>query len=105
MELKIYRCGESKPAGTGPVLKEELYRAESHDFNLVRVEAGAGKPPHPYAAGDSFMLVVGGALHLLVDGETHTLSPGDVAFIPKGAARGFTAGAAGASFFAAHLRG
>lgn len=104
MQPTIHRCAEPKPAGSPPVLKQELYRRDPHDFNLVRVEPGTGKPPHPYGAGDSFMLVLAGELLLHVDGEIYTLAPGDVAFIPRGAVRGFTAGAAGASFFAAHLR-
>lgn len=103
--FQVYTLTEAKPGGTPPVLKEELYRQAAHDFNLVRVEAGAGKPPHPYADGDSFMLVLSGQLELQVDGQSQTLNPGQLAFIPKGAVRGFTAGPAGAAFFAAHLRG
>lgn len=105
MEPTITRCLETKPAGTPPVLKEELYRADAHDFNLVRVDAGVGKPPHPYNAGDSFMLVMSGLLNLNVDGQTYALNAGDLAMIPKGATRGFTAGPEGCTFFAAHLRG
>ncbi len=105
MEPIITKCLEPKSAGSMPVRKEELYRADAHDFNLVQVEAGAGKPPHPYTAGDSFMLVLSGLLNLVVDGNTYPLEPGTLAVIPKGAVRGFTAGPEGATFFAAHLRG
>lgn len=104
MQPTIYRCAEPKRDGTPPVLKQELYRADHHDFNLVQVEPGMGKSPHPYSAGGSFMLVLSGELLLDVDGEQYSLKPSDVAFIPKGAVRGFTAGTAGATFFAAHLR-
>lgn len=105
MQPSIYQCVGSKPEGSPPVWKEELYRAGQNDFNLVQVEPGAGKPPHPYAAGDSFMLVLAGKLDLQVDGQVYSLDPGQLAVIPKGAVRGFTAGAAGATFFAAHLPG
>lgn len=104
MEPMITKCLESKPAGLMPVLKEELYRADAHDFNLVRVDAGVGKPPHPYNAGDSFMLVLSGLLNLVVDEKSYALEAGTLAIIPKGATRGFTAGSEGATFFAAHLR-
>lgn len=104
MKPTIYQCAEPKAVGTPPVLKQELSRADHHDFNIVQVEPGAGKSPHPYSAGGSFMLVISGELLLEVDGEKYTLNPSDVAFIPKGAARGFVAGTTGATFFAAHLR-
>lgn len=104
MKPMIHRCREPKPAGSPPVFKQELYGRDHHDFNLVRVEPGMGRAPHPYHEGDSFMLLLFGDLLLHVDGELYTLAPGDVAFIPKGAVRGFTAGGDGASFFAAHLR-
>ncbi|BDG60073.1 cupin domain-containing protein [Caldinitratiruptor microaerophilus] len=105
MEPTIYTCTERKPPGTPPVLKEELYRADAHDFNLVRADPGADRPPHPHDAGDSFMLVLEGELHLHVDGRVYPLMPGQLAVIPRGAVRGFTAGPQGATFFAAHLRG
>lgn len=105
MEPIITKCLEAKPVGSLPVLKDELYRADAHDFNLVRVDAGIGKPPHPYNAGDSFMLVLSGLLNLVVDGQTYPLEAGALAVIPKGATRGFTAGPDGATFFATHLRG
>lgn len=104
-QTTIFQVNEPAPTGSGPVRKEELYRADRHDFNLVQVQPGMGKPLHPHHAGDSFMLVTVGLLNLTVDGETFPLGPGQVAFIPQGAVRGFTAGPEGATFFAAHLRG
>ncbi len=104
MEPTIHRLTEAKPTGSPPVLKEELYRAGHHDFNVVRVEPGVGKPPHPHDAGDSFMLVLSGLLNLQVDGKMYPLNPGELAVIPKGAVRGFNAGPDGATFFAAHLK-
>lgn len=104
MQPTIYRCSEPKPTGSPPVLKQELYRTSHHDFNLVWVEPGTGKPPHPHHAGDSLMLVVFGELVLNVDGALYSLKPGDLAFIPKGAVRGFVAGEPGATFFASHLQ-
>lgn len=105
MEPVIHRLTKTGSAGDAPFAKEELYRGPNHDFNLVRVGPGAGKPPHPHNPGDSFMLVLSGLLHLTVDGTAYDLAPGDLAIIPKGAVRGFTAGAEGATFFAAHLQG
>lgn len=105
MEPRILRCLDPKPADSLPILREELYRAEAHDFNLIRVDPEVEKPPHPYTAGDSFMLVLAGRLQLMVDGQSYDLRPGDLAFIPKGAVRGFRTGPEGATFFAGHLRG
>lgn len=100
----IIQVNEPASQGNGPVRKEELYRADAHDFNVVQVQPGMGKPPHPYDAGDSFMLITAGLLNLVVDGETLPLGPGQLALIPQGVVRGFTAGPEGATFFAAHLR-
>ncbi|HEY3366777.1 MAG TPA: cupin domain-containing protein [Symbiobacteriaceae bacterium] len=105
MEPVIYQCNTGRPEGAPPVTKEELYCGTNHDFNLVRVAAGAGRPPHPHNAGDSFMLVLTGTLHLSVDGKVYDLPPGALAIIPKGAVRGFTAGDQDVTFFAAHLQG
>lgn len=96
---------EAKPAGAPAILREELYRADTHDFNLVRIDPLMGPPPHPYPAGDSFMFVVTGLINLEVDGAQYELKTGQMAIIPKGAARGFKAGPEGAVLFAAHLRG
>lgn len=47
MRPTIYQCGEAKPAGSPAVLRQELYRADHHDFNLVHVDPNRGKPPPP----------------------------------------------------------
>ncbi|MFO7273746.1 MAG: cupin domain-containing protein [Bacillota bacterium] len=104
MEPKIFRCTDPKPAGSPALLREELCRDASYDINLVRVDAGVEKPEHPFDAGDSFMLVLSGELRLVVDGQAYDLHPGDLAWIPKGAARGFTAGPGGMTMVAVHLR-
>lgn len=105
MKPTIHQVNEPASAAGGPVRKEEIYRADSHDFNLVQVQPGMGKPPHPYHGGDSFMLITAGLLHLTVDDAIFPLTPGQLVLIPKGAVRGFTGGPEGATFFAAHLRG
>lgn len=102
---RIIDCGEAKPAGAPAIFREELYRADAHDFNLVRIDPLMGPPPHPYPAGDSFMFVVSGYINLEVEGQPYELKAGQLAIIPKGAARGFKAGPEGATLFAAHLRG
>lgn len=105
MEPVIRTCSGPKPAGAPPLLIEELHRAEYHDLTLVRIDAGQSRPPHPYVAGDSFMLVLEGELDLLVDGRVFPLQSGQLALVPRGATRGFTSGSAGATFLAGHLRG
>jgi mannose-6-phosphate isomerase-like protein (cupin superfamily) len=87
-----------------PFDREMLYQGNHHDFNLIKAHAGFHKMPHPFHAGDSFMLVLKGSMELIVDDATYTLSEGQVAFIPKGASRGFTAGPDGFTMFAAHLK-
>lgn len=104
MEPRIFRCTDPKPAGAPPLLRDELCRGASYDVNLVRIDANLEKPAHPFEAGDSFMLVLAGLLHLVVDGQVYDLNAGDLAWIPKGAVRGFTAGPEGATMVAAHLR-
>lgn len=104
MEPRIVRLDTEKPAGA-PLMRELLYQGEGYDFNWIQVEPGLYKEPHPYAAGDSFMLVVKGAMTLLVDGGSYELGAGQLAIIPKGAVRGFTAGPDGFTMFAAHLKG
>lgn len=104
MEPKIYSAFEMMD-GPLPFDRELIYQGDSHDFNLIRANAGFHKMPHPYAAGDSFMLVLKGSMELIVEEKTYTLSAGQVAFIPKGASRGFTAGPEGFTMFAAHLKG
>lgn len=105
MEPKILRLTEPKGAGAPPLLRNELYRADAHDFNLIQVDANVTKDPHPYDHGDSFMIIVAGSMKLQVDGTFYPLSAGQMAIIPKGAMRGFVAGPEGLTFFAAHLRG
>jgi quercetin dioxygenase-like cupin family protein len=91
--------------GAIPLNRETLYQGDSHDFNCVQAKPGFRMEPHPYTAGDAFMLVLAGAMDLIVDGQTFTLQPGQLAVIPKGATRGFTAGPEGFTMLAAHLRG
>lgn len=104
MEPRIIRCLDPKPAGSPALLREEIYRAAAHDFNLVRLDANLEKPAHPYEASDSFMMVLQGLLHLVVDGQSYDLRAGELAWIPRGAVRGFTTGPDGAVMLAAHLR-
>ena len=104
MEPKIFTLNQPKAEGSAPLFREQLYTAPAHDFNFVQAEPGLFKEPHPYGAGDTFMLVLKGSMELLVDGSAYRLSEGQVAFIPKGAVRGFTAGPEGFTMFAAHLR-
>lgn len=105
MEPLIYRLDDPKPAGTPPVLQEELFDSGPNDVNLVRVDPGTFTPPHAYTAGDAFMLVLSGELCLHVDGHIYCLTGSHIAFIPRGARRGFTAGPEGCTFVAAHLSG
>jgi mannose-6-phosphate isomerase-like protein (cupin superfamily) len=104
MEPKIHTLGGPAAAGSQPLSVECLYARIPHDFNYIQAEPGHYKAPHPYGAGDSFMLVLSGAMDLIVDGETFPLMAGQLAVIPKGAHRGFTAGPEGMTMFAAHLR-
>lgn len=104
MQPVIYNCLAPAPAGAPPLYKEIIYNAEAHDVNLIRVAPGTVKPPHAYTAGDAFMLVLSGRLDLQVEGQTYPLTPGTLALVPRGAARGFTAGPEGAVFLAVHLR-
>lgn len=87
-----------------PFDRELLYQGGHHDFNLIEAKPGFHKMPHPFEAGDSFMLVLKGSMDLIVDDKTYPLAAGQVAFIPKGATRGFTAGPEGFTMFAAHLK-
>lgn len=94
------------PAAVGaeaPIQRTEMYRNQVLDLNLVRVDPGFRKPAHPFAEGDSLMLILAGELKLQVDGEEYVLRPMQLAVIPRGAARGFEAGAEGAMFAASHL--
>lgn len=104
MEPKIHTLSQTKAAGTPPLSVECIYAKIPHDFNFIQADPGEYKAPHPYGAGDSFMLVLSGSMDLNVDGETYPLKAGQLALIPKGAHRGFTAGPAGMTMFAAHLR-
>ncbi|MFZ5817682.1 MAG: cupin domain-containing protein [Bacillota bacterium] len=105
MEAKLIRFRTPKPAGSPPILKEELYRSEAHDFNWVRLDPGFTKEGAVYPAGDAFMFLVEGSLTVTVDDRRFELEPGDLVIVPRGATRGFVAGPAGATFMAAHLRG
>jgi len=105
MEPRILRLDGPKQAGSAPLVRELVHQGDAYDFNWIQVEPGLHKEPHPYTAGDSFMLVVQGAMMLLVDGQSYDLSAGQLAVIPKGAVRGFTAGPEGFAMFAAHLKG
>lgn len=105
MQPQIHRLTAAKPAGTPPLFRQELLRHEQYDLNVVQVAPGAGKEPHPDPSGDAVMLILEGGMTLEVDGASYPLAPGDIAIIPRGATRSFTAGSAGATFFAAHLCG
>lgn len=105
MEPTLYRVDEPRAADALPFDKKTVYFADQHDFNVVQLGPGFYKDPHPYNAGDSFMLILSGQMDLIVDGKTYPLTAGSLAFIPKGAVRGFTAGPEGFTMFAGHLRG
>ncbi|HYF75791.1 MAG TPA: cupin domain-containing protein [Symbiobacteriaceae bacterium] len=104
MEPTIHTLSTTKAAGAGPLSVECLYARIPHDFNYIQADPGHHKSPHPYGAGDSFMLILTGSMELMVDGETFPLKAGQMAVIPKGAHRGFTAGPEGMTMLAAHLR-
>lgn len=104
MEPKIHTLSMTKAPGTQPLSVECLYARIPHDFNYIQADPGHYKAPHPYGAGDSFMLVLAGSMELIVDGQMFPLKAGQLAVIPKGAHRGFTAGPEGMTMFAAHLR-
>ncbi|HYG58212.1 MAG TPA: cupin domain-containing protein [Symbiobacteriaceae bacterium] len=105
MEPKIISVRQPKPEGSGPLYRDMLYQAAAHDFNLIQAVPGFCKEPHPYPAGDAFMLVLQGSMELTVDGVAYPLAAGQLAIVPKGAVRGFTAGPEGFTMFAAHLKG
>jgi quercetin dioxygenase-like cupin family protein len=90
--------------GPLPLSRDTLYQGSAHDFNLVKTAPGFFKDPHPYTAGDAWMLVLEGSMELLVDGASYDLTAGQMAIIPKGAVRGFRAGPKGFSMLAAHLK-
>jgi len=104
MTVKIHTLSPVKAAGTEPLVRECLYAAIPHDFNYIQADPGLHKEPHPYGAGDSFMLILAGSIDLIVDGKTYPLTAGQMAVIPSGAMRGFTAGPEGMTMFAGHLR-
>jgi len=104
MEPKIQTLPLAKTAGTEPLVLQCLYAAIAHDFNYIQADPGLHKNPHPYGAGDSFMLVLAGSMELFVDGTSYAVSAGQFVVLPKGAVRGFTAGPEGLTMFAGHLR-
>lgn len=108
MKPQIFSClaPASDPPAPPLVRRQRLAEGPAYDLNRVQVLPGGDRSePQPYDGGDSFMVVLAGELHLVVDAEWYTLAAGQVAVIPKGAARGFRAGADGATFVAGHVHG
>ena len=104
MKPTIHTLSMTKAPGTQPLSVECLYGRIPHDFNYIQADPGLVKTPHPYGAGDSFMLILAGSMELNVDGEIYPLKAGQMAILPKGSMRGFTAGPEGLTMLAAHLR-
>lgn len=72
--------------------------------NVVRLAPGQRVEPHVNADVDVLVTVLSGSGALDVDGETAPLSAGVVAWIPKGARRGWAAGDGGMLVLTAHRR-